>query len=73
MFHKTTFKQIFVYWTNYKTEISKKNFLPGLKILQESCKFLNSGKFICLFLVAKANWKLSEMTDISIFDQQSWT
>ena len=36
MFYKTSFKQIIVYWTNYKTEISKKKNSPGLKILQES-------------------------------------
>ena len=42
------------------------------RILQESCKILNSGKNIYVFLVAKTNWKPNIMTDIRIRDQQNW-
>ena len=43
------------------------------RIMQESCKFLNSSNFVCEFLAAKTNWKPKEMTAIRIFDQQKWT
>ena len=56
---------------------SIKNFLARIqnlaRILQESCKFLNSENFMFVFLVAQTNWKPNEMTDIKIFDQQNWT
>ena len=56
---------------------SIKSFLARIqnlaRILQESCKFLNSENFMLVFLVAQTNWKPNEMTDIKIFDQQNWT
>ena len=42
------------------------------RILQESCKILNSAKNFYVFLVAKNNWKPNIMTDIRILDQQNW-